>query len=67
MLRYQEDQAADTERLQPTISTEPYSATIGNLILLVLVLAPHPSHTTNHVLQLSHTNTTPSDADQNRI
>jgi hypothetical protein len=36
----QEDQAADTERLQPTISTHLYVATTGNLILLVLVLAP---------------------------
>jgi hypothetical protein len=44
-LRYQEDQAADTERLQPTISTRRRVTVIGNRILLVLVLAPHPSHT----------------------
>jgi hypothetical protein len=37
------------------------------LILLVLVLVPRPSHTTNHVLQPSHTNATTSNADQNRI
>jgi hypothetical protein len=31
MRRYQEDQAADTERLQPTISTRRRVTVIGNL------------------------------------
>jgi hypothetical protein len=39
-LSVQEDQAADTNRLQPTISTHCIVATTGNLIQLVLVLVP---------------------------
>jgi hypothetical protein len=55
--RYQEDQAADTERLQPTISTHRRVTVIGNRILLVLVLVPRPSHTESYMGAPSATTT----------
>jgi hypothetical protein len=64
MRRYQEDQAADTERLQPTISTRRRVTVIGNRILLVLVLVPRPSHTESYT---SATSATTTNADQNLI
>jgi hypothetical protein len=57
MLRYQEDQAADTERLQPTISTRQRVTVRGNRILLVLVLVPCPSHTESYMDAPSATTT----------
>jgi hypothetical protein len=57
MRRYQEDQAADTERLQPTISTRRRVTVIGNRILLVLVLVPRPSHTESYMSAPSATTT----------
>jgi hypothetical protein len=56
-MRYQEDQAADTERLQPTISTYCRVTVTGNQILLVLVLVPHPSHTESYTSAASATTT----------
>jgi hypothetical protein len=56
-MRYQEDQAADTERLQPTISTRRWVTVTGNRILLVLVLAPRLSHTESYTSATSATTT----------
>jgi hypothetical protein len=65
MRRYQEDQAADTETSAAHYKyTSVRSRQQANLILLVLVLVPRPSHTESYK---GATGATTTSADQNLI